>query len=83
MRSAAPSIAITATAGGTTHELELAAVPNPETGETVGDTALFEVQADWLKSTPRFDGVLRSITIRGTTYSAVPFNFPMGNDPDG
>jgi hypothetical protein len=79
VRSSTASIVISAGAG---HEVTLAAVPNPETGETVGDTALFEGHADWLKDTPLFDGVLKAVTIRGTTYKDVKFNFPHGNDPD-
>jgi hypothetical protein len=58
-------------------------VPNPATGETVGDTSEFEVQADWLKGAPEFDGVLRRIAIRGSTFTDVKFNFPRGNDTDG
>lgn len=80
VRSTVPSIVIE-TAGGARREVSLAAVPNAETGETVGDTALFEGRADWLRDANPFDGVLRSITIRGTTYTGVKFNFPKGNDP--
>ena len=80
VRSSSPSIAITVTASGKNRDLVLAAVPNAETGETVGDTSLFETDADWLKSTPRFDGVLKAVTIRGTTYADVKFNFPKGNE---
>ena len=82
IRSAAPSIVIVATVRGVPQTLVLAAVPNPATGETVGDTALFETQADWLKTTAEFDAVLQSIAIRGTTFSNVKFNFPRGNDAD-
>ncbi len=82
MRSTAPSITLEATLGGQAHELVLAAVPNPETGETVGDTSLFEAQADWLKGAPQFDGVLKSVSVRGSTYADVKFNFPKGNDTD-
>jgi hypothetical protein len=82
VRSSSPSVAITATAAGKTRDLVLAAVSNSETGETVGDTSQFEADADWLKATPRFDGVLRSITVRGTTYSDVKFNFPKGNETE-
>lgn len=83
VRSPLPLIEIAAEAGGMTRTLELAAVANPATGETVGDTSLFQAQADWLKSAADFDGVLKSITIRGTTFSGVKFNFPKGNDTDG
>lgn len=80
VRSSAPSLVIAAKGAGAPREVVLAPVPNPETGETVGDTALFEGQADWLKATPRFDAVLKNITVRGTTFTDVSFGFPGGND---
>jgi hypothetical protein len=58
------------------------AIPNQATGEAVGDTALFEARADWLKFATNFDGVLRELTVRGTKYQNISFNFPKGNDPD-
>lgn len=82
IRSSVPSFEITAIVNGQPQTLVLRAVPNPATGETVGDTSLFETQADWLKTTKTFDGTLKSITIRGTTFSDVKFNFPEGNDKD-
>jgi hypothetical protein len=83
IRSAEPSIEIEATVDGTARTLVLAAVPNSATGETVGDTSLYQVQADWLRTAREFDGVLRRITLRGTTFTGVKFNFPRGNDTDG
>ncbi len=80
VRSSSPTIVVTATVDGTPRDVALAAVPNPETGETVGDTSLFEGQADWLKTTPRFDAVLKGVVVRGTAYGDVKFNFPKGND---
>ncbi len=80
VRSADRSIVIEASQAGTARSVELRAVPNPETGETVGDTAQFEASADWLKSARSFDGILKGITVRGKTYSDVTFNFPRGND---
>lgn len=80
IRSTAPSFEIVATIGGERHPLVLQAVANLATGETVGSTSLFEASADWLKTTPSFDAVLTRLDIRGTTFSAVPFNFPKGND---
>ncbi len=58
------------------------AVANPATGETIGDTSQFETQADWLKTTASFDATLTALEIRGTTFAAVAFNFPKGNDKD-
>ena len=83
IRSSAPRIEITATFGGAPRALVLQPVPNPETGETVGDTSLFEATADWLRTTREFDGVLKSVEIRGTTFTDVRFNFPKGNDTEG
>jgi hypothetical protein len=83
VRAAAPRVEIDATLGGTHHTLVLQPVANPETGETVGDTSLFEASADWLKAAKEFDGVLKAIEIRGATFSDVRFNFPKGNDTEG
>ena len=83
IRSPVPSIEIDADVNGAPRSLVLAAVANPATGETVGDSSLFEAQADWLRTTGNFDAVLRSVTIRGTTFTGVKFNFPKGNDTDG
>jgi hypothetical protein len=79
IRSAVPSIEIEASVGGEPRTIVLSAVANPATGETVGDTSLFEARAEWLKTARDFDGVLKSITIRGTTFTSVKFNFPRGN----
>lgn len=83
VRASAPTLDIEATVAGGPKAVSLAAVPNTETGETVGDTSLFEVRADSLRGATGFDGVIRSVTIRGSTYTTVPFNFPKGNDTDG
>jgi hypothetical protein len=80
VRSSSPSLEITASVGGQARSLVLAAVPNQETGETVGDTSLFEGQSDWLRAKPAFDAVLKSLSVRGGSYSDVRFNFPNGNE---
>ena len=80
VRSSAPTLDIEATVAGAPRAVSLAAVPNAETGETVGDTSLYEGQADWLKAARVFDGTIKSVTIRGTSYTDVKFNFPKGND---
>ncbi|HND61078.1 MAG TPA: hypothetical protein PLB90_06325 [Opitutaceae bacterium] len=82
IRIAAPAIELTATVDGQPRPLVLTAVANPATGESVGDTACFEGQADWLRTTPAFDAVLVHLEVRGTTFTAVAFNFPRGNDRD-
>lgn len=83
VRAGAPSFEITAKIGGRDESLVFQPVANPATGETLTDTAQYEVQADWLKTAKEFDAVLKSIVVRGTTYSDVKFNFPKGNDTGG
>ena len=82
IRVPAASMEIDAQVDGASQTLVLQAVANLATGETIGDTALFAAHADWLKNVREFDGVLKSITIRGTTFADVKFNFPKGNDKD-
>ena len=77
-----PAFEITASLPGREEILSFKAVPNNATGETVGDTSLFETQADWLKSAKEFDAVLKSLAVRGNTYQDIKFNFPKGNDTD-
>jgi hypothetical protein len=82
VRLSVSSVEINALVEGISQTLVLQPVANPATGETVGDTALFEAQADWLKTVKKFDAALNKITIRGTTFTDVKFNFPKGNDKD-
>jgi hypothetical protein len=80
VRIAAPSLEITATVSGHEEKLTFLPIPNNATGEKVGDTSLFEAQADWLKTTPAFDAVLKEITVRTRTYTNVGFSFPKGSE---
>jgi len=73
---------VVATVAGAKQTLTFQAVANSATGETVGNSSQFETSADWLKTTANFDGTLTSIEIKGTTFAAVAFNFPKGNDKD-
>lgn len=82
IRSAAPAFQVDAMVDGQPQVLRFEAVANPATGETVGDTSLFEARADWVKTNKTFDGILKTLTIRGTTFTDVEFNFPLGNDKD-
>jgi hypothetical protein len=81
IRSSSASITITAKSGGAMRTLVLGAVANPATGETVGDTSLFQGQADWLKTTPSFEGSLVSVTVRDTTFAGIAFKFPDNGEP--
>jgi hypothetical protein len=76
------SFAVAAMLAGKQEVLAFKAIGNNATGEKIGDTALFEAQADWLKTNAAFDGVLRQLTVHGTTYENIAFNFPKGNDTD-
>jgi hypothetical protein len=75
-----PSFEVTASFSNRQETLIFAAVPNNATGETVGDTSLFEAQAAWLKSVGTFDAVLKRLKVRTSIYQNVAFNFPKGND---
>jgi hypothetical protein len=50
-------------------------VANSATGETVGDTSLFEAQADWLKAETAFDGVLKELAVRDSKFTNIAFQF--------
>lgn len=76
------SFEIVATVDHQPHPLRFSPVANPATGETMTATAQYEAEADWLKTTATFDATLTSLSIRGTSFTAVPFNFPRGNDHD-
>jgi hypothetical protein len=80
VRIATESFEVTARLPGREEILAFKAVPNTATGETVGDTSMFETQADWLKTQSSFDAVLKQVTVRGTAFSNVAFNFPKGNE---
>lgn len=71
IRVKATSFEIVATVGAEQRPLAFKAVANPATGETVGDTSQFDAQADWLKTTAAFDGVLTSLEIRGHQFARV------------
>ena len=78
VRVPAESMEIDAQVSGHEEKLNLLAVPNNATGEKVGDTSLFETQADWLKTTPTFDAVLKEITVRTKTYTNRDIQLPKG-----
>ncbi|MEO6567546.1 MAG: hypothetical protein ABIO94_02185 [Opitutaceae bacterium] len=80
IRLAMPSFEVFATVNGTKQLLTLRAIEDSATGEKVGDTALFEATADWLKTVSTFDAVLSKIEIRGSAFADVAFNFPNGNE---
>jgi len=82
VRLPAESFAVATMLSGKEEVLVFKAIGNNATGEKVGDTALFEAQADWLKTNAACDGVLQQLSVHGTTYRNITFNFPKGNDTD-
>ena len=59
-----------------TESLDFRAGASSATGEKVGDTALFEAQADWLKATTNFLGTIPKLAVRGRTFENIQFQFP-------
>jgi len=82
VRIAAPRLTLEVDRGGRKDILALRPVADLATGETVGDTSLFQTQAGWLRTTGSFKGVFRDLKIQDQTFQAVPFGFPEGNDKD-
>jgi hypothetical protein len=80
VRSSSPSFQLLVSGAVPPRTLVLSAVANPATGETVGDTSLFQAQADWLETTGTFNATLRGLTVHGKTLADVSFQFPAGND---
>jgi hypothetical protein len=58
------------------HVVFLAAVVNPLTGETVGDTSEFTAVVPELVGARFFGGVLGEVAIRGTTVAGLDFYYP-------
>ena len=82
VHSPSASFEVTAHVDGREEKLAFAAVANRATGETVGDTSMFEARADWLKTATNFDAAINEINVRGNSYTNVVFNFPKGNDAE-
>lgn len=74
------SFTLTATVAGMAETLTFRPVANTATGEKPGDTSQFEAAAEWLKTAASFDAVLPELTVRGTAFKDVRFNFPKGNE---
>lgn len=76
VRSSMTSIELAITDGGETRTLVLQPMANVITGETVGNTALYAGEADWLKRGAPFSGVVRSISVGGRRFESIPFAVP-------
>jgi len=60
--------------------LRLKAVANALTGEAVGSTSQFSATSPALKGLKDFDGLVQAVTLKGTPFTKVPFNYPLGNE---
>ncbi len=58
---------------GRNETLKLVPVADAATGETVGDTCLFQTRADWLKQVDHFSGTIKALVIQDQTFKSVPF----------
>jgi hypothetical protein len=76
VRIPAPSFELALTTPAGTPPLVFHAVANAASGETVGDTAQFEARAEWLKTTAKFSGQVKTLTLRGKTFTNLPVEFP-------
>lgn len=62
--------------------IKLGGVSNALTGETAGDTSEFSGQSDRLKGITHFDGLIKTISIKGKIFKDVEFNFPKGTEKE-
>ncbi len=60
--------------------VELRAVPNVLTGETVGDTSQFEATVKTLQHVDRFEGTFPRVDVKGTRFADVAIYYPEGNE---
>lgn len=82
VRTAMKTIDVTLHAGGQIRSLTLTPVANPATGETVGATSQYEVQADWLKISGDISGIITDVDFNGAKFSAIAFSLPArGHEP--
>jgi hypothetical protein len=56
--------------------IKLGGVANALTGETADDTSEFSGRSDRLKGAANFDGVIKTISIKGRQFKEVAFDFP-------
>jgi hypothetical protein len=61
-----------------TATIKLGGVSNSLTGETTSDTSEFGGQSNRLKGATDFDGVIKTISIKGKQFKDVKFDFPDG-----
>lgn len=80
VRIAAPSVTLEIQTPATSQTVELHAVPNRVTGETIGSTSMFASTNELWATVQRFQGKIPGIEIQGARYTNVTFAFPEGNE---
>jgi hypothetical protein len=76
VRVATESFSATVTLEGAERPLVFHAVGNSATGESAGDTALFEARADWLAARPALRVSVPSLSVKGRTYPNLFLELP-------
>ena len=62
------------------NELELQAVANSLSGETIGDSSVFVVESENLINQGRFGVEIEQISVKGQKFQNLSFPFPEGNE---
>ena len=73
-------ITLTIKAGENKFDITTQAIADELTGETIGDTSVFEGQSDSLKGLKKFNITIVDINVRGKQYKNFSFDFPEGNE---
>jgi len=76
------TVTCTPTDGGEAFTVTCHAAANELSGETVGDTSQFTGEHERLAATKTFDGVIATITVKGTPQNNVTFSYPGGEKHD-
>ena len=76
VRVSMPSFSAVAVAAGREYPLTFVATASTATGETVGDSALFEAKAGWLADGPALQVTVPALVIKGRTYAGVTARLP-------
>jgi hypothetical protein len=79
VRARSTSFDLVVKAGGEARTLNFMAIANPA-GAASTEATRFEAQAEWLKTTRRFEAELPYLKIGSTTFLRQTFRFPEGNE---
>lgn len=82
VRVGVPEFVVTANAAGKRQLLMFKPVANAVTGESAGNSSLFEAPAEWLAAAKAFDGTLQAVNVRSTVFTNVAFKFSLEQTPD-